>query len=289
MFQKIMVVKMIKILVDSASDIDLEEAKELGIELIPIEILIDGVTYLDGVNLSHVEFFKKLGECKDFPRTSQITEYRYHEKFAEMTKNGDSVIAICLSSKLSGTYTQAVNASKDFKNVYVIDSLNACAGERLLTEYAIRLVNENKPVEEIVSLLNDKKKNIRVFALLGTLKYLKKGGRISSFTAFAGTMLNIKPLLAVIDGELKLVGKAIGTKKGIQFLNTLITETNGIDFDMPFVTAFSDFNTEALDKYLQNSEKIWEENTNTIPKKMLGSTIGTHIGPGTIAVSFFEK
>lgn len=280
---------MIKILVDSASDIDQDEAKELGIELIPIEILIDGVSYYDGVNLSHIEFFKKLETCQDFPQTSQITEFRYREKFDEMTKNGDSVIVICLSSGLSGTYNQAVNASKSFKNVYVIDSLNACVGERLLTEYAIRLVHENKPIEEIVSLLNEKKKNIKVFALLGTLKYLKKGGRISSFTAFAGTMLNIKPLLAVIDGELKLVGKAIGTKKGMQFLNTLITDTTGIDFNMPYVTGYSNFDTASLEKYLESSKKIWGEDALSISKKMLGSTIGTHIGPGTIAVSYFEK
>lgn len=280
---------MIKILVDSASDIDADEAKELGIDLIPIEILIDGVSYYDGVNLSHVEFFKKLETCQTFPQTSQITEFRYHEKFEEMTKNGDSVIAICLSSKLSGTYTQAVNASKDFKNVYVVDSLNACVGERLLTEYAIRLVKENMTVKEIVELLEKKKKNIKVFALLGTLEYLKKGGRISSLTAFAGTMLNIKPILAVIDGELKLVGKGVGLKKGARLLNILITDTNGIDFDMPYVGGFSDFDTVALEKYLEDSKQIWGDTTKTISKKMLGSTIGTHIGPGTIAVSFFEK
>lgn len=284
-----MVKKMIKILVDSASDIDADEAKELGIELIPIEILIDGVSYLDGVNLSHIEFFQKLETCKDFPQTSQITEFRYREKFEEMTKNGDSVIAICLSSKLSGTYLQAVNASKGFKNVYAIDSLNACGGERILTEYAIRLVKENKPVEEIVELLEKKKKNIKLFALLGTLKYLKKGGRISSIAAFAGTMLNIKPILAVIDGELKLVGKGLGSKKGARLMNILITNTNGIDFDMPYSAGYSDFDTVALDNYLEDSKQIWGDATKTISKKILGSTIGTHIGPGTIQVTYFEK
>ena len=86
---------MIKILVDSASDIDLEESQKMGIEFLPIEIMIDGTSYYDGVDLSHPDFFLKLNQCSDFPRTSQITEFRYAEKFEELTKNGDSLIAIC--------------------------------------------------------------------------------------------------------------------------------------------------------------------------------------------------
>lgn len=280
---------MIKILVDSASDIDLGEANQLGIELIPMEILIDGVTYNDGVNLRHKEFFEKLIESAEFPRTSQITDFRYEEKFSELTKNGDSLIVICLSSKLSGTYNQAVKASKNFDNVFVVDSLNACVGERILTEYAISLIKQNLTVNEIVERLNEKKKHIKVLALLGTLKYLKKGGRISAFVAFAGTVLNIKPVISVEKGELKLVGKAIGSKKGNNLLNELITKSNGIDFDMPYVTGYSDFDTFLLDKYIEDSKHLWGEHTNTIPKHMIGSTIGTHIGPGAIAVAFFEK
>ena len=280
---------MIKILVDSGSDIDLEEAKMSGIELIPIEIMIDGKSYLDGVNLSHTEFFKKLIASTSFPQTSQITEYRYIEKFTELTKNGDSVICICLSSKLSGTYNQAVNASKKFNNVYVVDSLNACIGERILTEYAIRLTKEDLSETQIIEKLEEKKKKIKLFAVLGTLKYLKKGGRISAITAAAGTMLNIKPLLAVVDGALKLAGKAIGFKKGTHQLNEFIKSTNGIDFDMPYTSGYSDFDTIALDKYLADSKDIWGEHAETITKNMLGSTIGTHIGTGAITIAYFEK
>lgn len=280
---------MIKILVDSASDITETEAKKLGIEMIPMEIMIDGVTYFDGANLSHEDFFKKLIETSSFPQTSQISEYRYKEKLEMMTKDGDSVIVICLSSKLSSTYHQACKAAKNFENVFVIDSLNACVGERILTQYAINLVKQNLTIEKIVEKIEHKKSLIRVLGLLQTLKFLKKGGRISSLVAFAGALLNVKPVIAVKDGEIKLVGKALGSKNGNNLLNTLIKKSRGIDFDMPFVTGYADFDTVILDKYIEDSGTLWKEKCNDVPEYIIGSTIGTHIGPGAIAVAFFEK
>lgn len=278
-----------KILVDSSSDINLEEAKRLGIELIPMEVLIDGKIYYDGVDLTNREFFEKLKTTNEFPKTSQITEYRYIEKFAEMTKNGDSVIAICLSSKLSQTYNQALSASKKFENVFVVDSLNASIGERVLIEYAIELAKMNLPATKIVEKLNEKRNKIKTLMLMGTLKYLKKGGRISSLVALAGTILNIKPVISFEQGELKIAGKAIGAKKGNNLLNELIGKCNGVDFDMPIVAGYSDLDTSLVDKYFEDSKHIWSDKAKSIKKYLIGSTIGSHIGPGAIAVSFFEK
>ncbi|MGN1212833.1 MAG: DegV family protein [Christensenellales bacterium] len=280
---------MIKLLVDSASDIDLEESKKIGVELIPMEILIEDVSYYDGVNLSHKEFFEKLIESTKFPQTSQINEMRYTQKLEEMTKNGDTVIVICLSSKLSGTYNQAVKASKNFEDVFVVDSMNACIGERILVQYATRLVLQGLSAKQIVDKLEEKKSKIKVLALLGTLKYLKKGGRISPLVAFAGTMLNIKPVVAIENGEVKLVGKALGSKNGNNLLNELIKKSSGIDFDMPYATGYSDFDTTLLDKYINDSKHLLGDRVDQTPKYMIGSTIGTHIGPGAIAVAFFEK
>ena len=279
---------MIKILVDSSSDITAEESKKLGIELIPMEVLIDGVAYHDGVDLSHEEFFRLLGESHSFPQTSQISEYRYHEKFEELTKNGDSLIVICLSSGLSSTYNQAVLASKDFENVYVVDSLTASIGEMVLIKYALRLVKKGLPVETIVEKLNSKKKKIRVFALMGTLKYLKKGGRISSLIALAGTVLNIKPIICFQDGLIKFAGKAIGFKKGISLLKDLVIKTNGIDLDMPYTVGYSCPDKETLDNFVANCNDLWNGDCD-VSKRMIGSTIGAHIGPGAVAVSYFEK
>ena len=282
---------MIKILVDSASDIELAESEKLGVTLIPIQIRFGTEEYLDGVNLSHSEFFEKLLESADLPQTSQINEYRFEESFEKLTKNGDTVIAITLSSKLSGTYGCAVKAAKKFDGkVFVVDSLNACIGERILINDALKLAGDgNLSAEEIVNELNEKKHKIQVLALLDTLKYLRKGGRISSVTAIAGEMLSIKPVVSIIKGEVKLVGKAMGSKKGNNLLTQLVDKCGGIDFGMPYALAYSGLTDAYLQKYLKDSEKLWKDKTNYIPVHMIGSTIGTHVGPGAIAVAFFAK
>lgn len=282
---------MVKILVDSASDIDENEARELGISLISMQVRFGEDEFLDGVDLSHKQFFEKLVESSELPKTSQINEFRFEEKFKELTKDGDEVVAIVISSKLSGTYNSAKQASKKFVGkVFVVDSLNACVGERVLCQYALSLVNAGKlSAKEIAQELEEKKSKIQVLALLDTLKYLKKGGRISSVVAFAGEMLSIKPVVAVVKGEIKLVGKAMGSKKGNNLLMQLVEKCGGIDFSMPYVLAYSGLSDENLKKYIKDSESLWKGKTEELKTYMIGSTIGTHAGPGAIAVSFFAK
>ena len=281
---------MIKIMVDSAADIGKQEAKNKGIIMIPMVINIGEEEFYDGVNLSPQEFWEKLVESDVLPKTSLINSYRFEEAFEQYTKNGDELIVITISSKLSGTYESARRASERFKGkVYVIDSLNACVGERLLCDYALQLIKQGLLVEEIVKKLEEKKKKIKVMALLSTLEYLKKGGRISSTVAFAGELIALKPVVGVIDGEVKLIGKAIGSKKGANLLNKLVEESGGIDFTMPFATIWSGLNDTLLEKYIKDSASIWAGHTDFIPKYILGATIGTHVGPGTIGVAFFEK
>ena len=281
---------MIKLLVDSASDIDLTEARDLGIELIPMLITIGEKEYSDGVDLSHKEFFEKLIESDELPQTSQINECRFDERFSALTANGDDVIAIVLSSKLSGTYDCACRAAQKYDGkVRVIDSLNASAGERILCMHAVKLINEGRlSAAEIVDELNIKKTRIRFLALLGTLEYLKKGGRISSVVAFAGEMFSIKPVVSVTDGEVKLVGKAMGSKRGSNLLSQFI-DKYGVNFDMPFALVYSGLTDEFLTKYITDSEKLWVGKTDYLPKYLIGSTIGTHIGPGAIGVAFFTE
>ncbi len=283
-------VKMIKLLVDSSSDIDQEEADKFGITLLPMEVRFGEEEYLDGVTLSHKRFFELLIESDELPKTSQINEFRYEEAFSKLTQNGDDVIAIVLSSKLSGTYNCACDAAKKFNGkVRVIDSLNACVGERILCQYAIRLINEGLAIDEIVAKLEENKKKIKLLALLDTLKYLKKGGRISAVVALTGEVFNIKPVVSVEDGEVKLVGKAIGSKKGNNLLMQMVDGCGGIDFSMPYAVAYSGLSDALLQKYLEDSKEIWENNTDAVPRYMIGSTIGTHVGPGAIAVCFFAN
>ncbi len=280
---------MIKIVVDSASDIDQKEADSLGITLIPMQITFGEEEFLDGVNLSHKEFFEKLVESSDLPKTSQINEFRFEECFESLTQNGDEVIAILLSSKLSGTYDCAKKASKRFGDkVFVVDSLNACIGERILVQYALKLIEERKlSAKEIVNELNEKKNKIQLLALLDTLKYLKKGGRISSVVAITGEVFSIKPVVSIVGGVVKMVGKAIGSKKGNNLLMQLVEKCGGIDFEKPYAVAYSGLSDSILNKYLQDSEHLWKGKAEKVPTYMIGSTIGTHAGPGAIAVAFF--
>lgn len=282
---------MIKLLVDSACDLEAEEAKARGITLLPLYIRFGEEEYQDGVTLSHRAFFEKLIETDDIPKTSQINEFRFTEAFDELTKDGSEVVAVVLSSKLSGTYASAVKASKKFGGkVFVVDSMNACLGERILVEYAARLIEEGKlSAREIAAELENKKGKIKLLALLDTLKYLRKGGRISSVTAIAGEMLSIKPVITVSDGEPKLIGKAMGSKKGNNLLNRLVEECGGIDFSMPYTLAYSGLSESYLLKYLHDSEHLWKDHADHIPYYLIGSTIGTHIGPNAIAVAFFSK
>lgn len=281
---------MIKILVDSASDVEKSEADELGVYLIPMRVRFGDEEYSDGINLSHREFFEKLIESSELPQTSQINEFAWEESFKQLTADGSEVIAITISSKLSGTYSCAVKAAEKFGGkVRVVDSIEACIGERILLQYAIRLVKAGKSAAEIVKELDDKKKKIQLLAVLDTLTYLRKGGRISSVAAIAGEMLSIKPVISIVGGEIKLAGKAMGSRKSNNLLNQLVEKCGGIDFDMPYVLGYSGLSDEYLQKYLKDSEHLWKGKTENVPSYMIGSTIGTHVGPNAIAVAFFAK
>ena len=280
----------IKILVDSASDIDAAEAEFLGIEMIPMEINFGDEQFMDGVNLSHQEFFEKLIETDVIPTTSQINKYRFAEVFTKLTANGDQVLCITMSAKLSGTYHCAVAAAKDFPNqVMVVDSENVTIGERILVDYARQLIEKNLSLDDIVKELNTKKQRIQLVALLDTLKYLRKGGRISAVTALAGGLLNIKPVVAIINGEVKIAGKAVGSKNGNNLLVQLINKKGGVDFTLPYATAYSGLSDSNLRKYIADSATLWQEHTDSLPVHAIGSTIGTHAGPGAIGVAFFSR
>lgn len=280
----------VKLVVDSASDISKREADELGIHMISMSILFGDKTYMDGVDLSGKDFFEKLIESDELPTTSQINMFQFEECFSELTKDGSDVVAITLSSKLSGTYAGAVSAAGSFPGkVFVVDSLNASLGERILIQYAVGLLRDGASAEEMTEKLNEAKGRIKLMALLGTLEYLQKGGRISAVTAMSGAILQIKPVIAIMDGEVKMVGKAMGSKKGNNLLTQLIEKSGGIDFKMPYATAYSGMDDSLLQKYIKDSSSIWKDEMDQIPSYCIGSTIGTHVGPGAIAVAFFAK
>ncbi len=278
----------IKIITDSASDFTQEEAIKLGITIIPLSVTFGEETYQDGLNLNHDSFFEKLIETSELPKTSQITPYEYENIFSDATADGSQILCITLSSALPGRYQNACMASEEFDGkVKVVDSLNACVGQRILTEYAVRLVNEGKSIDEVYNIINEEKKNISLIALLDTREYLKKGGRISNAVAVAGTLLNIKPVIAIINGKVELLGKARGSKNGNNKLKELINSEGPIDFTKPCSVVYSGLSTTVLDKYLADSVDVYKGHENEISKSSIGCAIGTHIGPGAVGAAFF--
>lgn len=283
----------IRLIIDSASDINKEEADNLGIIMLPLELRFGDITYLDGVNINTQQFYEKLVESADLPKTTQINPFRFTEVYKEVTSRGDKAIVITISSKLSGTYRSDLIAAKEieaFENkIYIVDSLNASIGERLLIQYALRLISEGKEIEQIVKELDQKKKSIKMLAMLDTLKYLKKGGRISPLVAFSGELLSIKPVISIVNGEVKLIGKARGSKNGKNLLNKLLEDCGGINFNMPYGVIYSGTNDFLIKKYLLDSQEIYHDKVDVVPIYAIGCAIGSHIGPGGIGVAFFAN
>lgn len=279
----------VRIMIDSASDISQAEAAVLGIDVLPLKTIFGQEEYLDGVTIDHTTFYNKLIEGDVLPTTSQLSPFDFEEKFQEAVARGEEVLCITVSSKLSGCYQSANIAAEEFGDqIIVVDSLNVTIGQRILAQLAIKLRDEGKTAREISAVLNEQKHRIRVIALVDTLEYLKKGGRVSPAVAMAGTLLGIKPVIAILNGEIAILGKARGSKNGHNMLREL-AEKHGIDFDMPFALAYSGLDDTLLRKYIADSASLYADRTTDLPIYTIGSTIGTHAGPGAVAVAFFSN
>lgn len=278
----------IRILTDSASDIINPSRKELTV--IPLTVLFGDESFRDGVDLTHKEFYERLIESDTLPTTSQANPAQFEELFREAVEAGDEVVAVLLSSKLSGTCQSALIGAADFEDkVHIVDSENVALGEKILVERALELLDEGLSAAEIKERLDEEKKDIHMIALLDTLEYLKKGGRVSGAAAAIGGALSIKPVIAIEDGEVAMLGKARGSKNGNNLLRKEIEKTAGVDFDRPYTLGYTGLNDDMLQKYVKDSHAMWNEHTDELPVTSVGGTIGTHAGPGAIAVAFFAK
>lgn len=280
----------VKFIIDSASDILPEEAKELGIIHLPLKVMFGDTEYADAVDLTHEEFYEKLIESDVLPSTSQVPPADFEDAYEKVVSEGDEAVVVTVSSKLSGTYQSAMIAREDYEGkVFVVDSENAALAEKILIYRGLEYAKEGLSASEIAAKLDEEKKKIRLLALLDTLEYLKKGGRISSAVAFAGGLLSIKPVVGIENGEVVLVGKARGSKQGNNLLRELIQKSNGIDFEKPYTLAYSGLSDKLLQKYIKDSAELWEGQIEKLPVCTVGCAIGTHVGPGAVAVAFFEK
>ena len=280
----------VRIISDSACDISQSEAKQMNITVLPLKTLIDGVEYLDGVTLSAEEFYEKLETCSKLPTTSQLSPAEFEDVFRQTADDGDEAVVITLSGKLSGTVQSATIAAADYQdNVWVVDSGSVTIGQGILVRYAALLRDGGMSGREIAENLERIKRRVCLLARVDTLEYLVRGGRLSKAAGFAGNMLNIKPVLSVEDGEVKVIGKARGSRQSDNMLTEFIHKKGGIDFSLPAMLAFSGTDDALLKGYIDNSRALWEGHLNELPITMIGSTISTHAGPGAIAVAFFAE
>ena len=279
----------VQFIIDSAADYTPQEARERHITLIPMTIIFGKEVYLDRVELTVEQFYEKLIESDRLPTTCQIPPASFSDAFAQAVAQGDTVVAVTISSKLSGTFQSAALAAQDFPGkVFIVDSLNATLGERILIEYGLRLRDQGLEAGQIAQELTEKREKIHLLALLDTLEYLKKGGRISPATALAGTLLSIKPVVTVENGEVAMAGKARGSRQGNNLLRQLIEKCGGVNFEMPYCLAYTGLSDYLLQKYIADSAELWQGRTDRLPIAAVGATVGTHVGPGAVAVAFFS-
>lgn len=277
----------VNIITDSTADL-IPSVKE-QVTTVPLTVHFGDEEFIDGVTIDHKTFYEKLIETDVMPSTSQAAPAAFQDVFAPISAAGESAVVITLSCTLSGTYQSAVIAAGEFENIYVVDSGSAAIGSGILVELALSLAQQGLDAGEIAVRLEEEKKNIRVVALVDTLEYLKKGGRISKSVAFAGSLLNIKPVLAIENGEIQMLGKARGSKQGNNLLVQQIESAGGVDFSRPVLLGYTGLSDALLQKYIQDSKHLWEDGTDSLRTTAIGSVIGTHAGPGAVAVAFFRK
>ena len=276
-----------RIIVDSTADL-VPEFKQ-RVHTVPLTVHFGQEEFIDGVTIDHKTFYEKLIESDVLPTTSQATPDAFMQEFEKAKEAGEAAVVITLASNFSGTYQSAMIAAADYENIFVVDSTSAAMGSGILVELAFRLLDSGMGAEEIARTLEEEKKKIIIVALVDTLEYLKKGGRISKAVAFAGGVLNIKPVLSVTNGEIGILGKARGSKMGNNLLVQEIDKAGGIDFSKPVLLGYSGLSDSLLVKYIEDSRHIWEGNLSEVRYTTVGSVIGTHAGPGAVVVAFFKN
>lgn len=276
-----------RIIVDSTADL-LSQIKA-QVHVVPLTVHFGEEEYIDGVTIDHKAFYEKLVETYVHPTTSQATPAAFEAEYEKVKQAGEAAVVITVSSKLSGTYQSAMIAAQDYDNIYVVDSGSVAIGGGILVERALQLLHEGLAAREIAERLEEEKQKIVIVALVDTLEYLKRGGRVSKTVAFAGTLLNIKPVLAVVCGEIQMLGKARGSKQGNNLLVQEIEKAGGVDFTKPVLLGYTGMSNMLLCKYIDDSKHLWEGNLEEVRYTTIGSVIGTHVGPGAVAVAFFKK
>ena len=276
---------MVKIITDSASDFEPNELKELMIDCIPLSVNFGDEEYKDNVTISKDEFFDKLKNTTETVKTSQPSLHDIVEEFEVAEHSKDGGVAIFMSSKISGTANTAQIACDMIgcKNVYVIDSLTASAGQKLLVEYAVKLRRQGKNSKEIYEEIERIKTKISLLACLDTLEYLHNGGRVSQTKAMLTTVARIKPVIRLSGGNVELLAKSFNIKRGIKSLAERL-EREELNPHFPVYVMYSD--NESLANDLTSDIKRLLPNVHSVETVKVGAVIGSHIGTNACGIAF---
>ena len=277
----------IHIITDSAADLT-EENKRRLYAVVPLSVSFGEEVFADGVTLSKDKFYERLEKSKELPRTSQPSPEAFEKVFRKLQEQGDSAVVITISSGLSGTYQSACLAAQKYPNVRVVDSQSVSIGTGVLAEYACSCAEKGMELDELARHLTEKREEIGLIAMVDTLKYLRKGGRILGAAAVAGEVLNIKPVITIKDGKVAILGKARGSRKANNFLIEQIRR-NGVNYSMPILLGFTGQSDELLQNYVRDSSCLWQGHVDHLDSVKLCSVIGTHAGPGAVAVAYFAS
>lgn len=276
----------VRIITDSSCDHPFSRQKDWDIDILPFHVYFDEDEYVDGQNLTRQKFYELMSKTQVLPKTAQITSFEFEEFFKPCVEAGDEVLVLPISKEMSGTYYNALLAKELFPDapIYVVDTLNVTFALALIVDIAVRLRDQGLDAKRIAEKIDDLKDRVRLYAVIGDLKYLKLGGRLSSAGAAVGTLLNIKPIICIRDGKVIGIDKARGLKAGYQsVLNHAIKD--GVDTNYPVYFGHSDF-PEALAE-LKNMAKEQLE-MNEVCSCDIGPIVGTHAGPGAVGLAFIS-
>lgn len=278
----------VRLITDSTTDLFPEA--EGRVEVLPISVRFGDQEYLDKVDITSQQFYEKLVSSDTMPTTSQVPPAVFAQAFQEAVEAGDSVVCLTISTELSGTCQSALMAASQFPGkVFVVDSRTVIMGTGILVQYALNLIDQGKSAQAVAQALEDIRDRVKIVAVADTLEYLKRGGRISKAVAFAGGLLNIKPILAVDNGVVGLKEKARGTKQINAMLAKAVESFGGIDCSLPIMFGYSGLDDSLLNQFQQEDSFLWEGYQGDLHRVVVGAAVGTHVGPGAAAMAFFAN
>jgi len=277
-----------KITCDSSADLTKELYEKNKISVIPFTITLKDESFKDGTKLTNEEMFAYYQENKILPKTSALNSYDYEEFFRAENTEDEGIIHLSISSKISSTYNNAVTASQNFSNVYVIDSLSLSTGLGIQVLYACKLRDKKVPIAEAVELINNRRKHVQISFVVDTLTYLHKGGWCSALTMLGASILGIRPSIKVSDGKMIVGNKYKGKMHKIldRYIIDTLNEFNTPDNDLCFLTY-----STATDEYKKLAHSTLEENAKfkKVIETSAGCTVSTHCGPNTIGIIYYNN